>query len=134
MNVTYKVTCKLCPDQEAADNTRGIYLGCTGRSLHVRALEHEDDARDDKQKNAISKHIYINHPEANLASPDLMEVVIVASHRQTLTRVIDEGIRLEQNKNLANSKGEWGRGGGLVRLVPVRSQDRGVEQFTENPD
>ena len=126
MNVTYKVTCKLCPDNDTADNTRGVYLGCTGRSVHVRALEHEDDARDDKQKNAISKHIYNNHPDADLTTPDLMKVTVVASHTKTLTRVIDEGIRLEHNSNLANSKGEWGRGGGLVRLVPIRSQDREV--------
>ena len=132
MNVTYMATCKLCPDKETAETTRGVYLGCTGRSLHVRALEHEDDARDNKQKNAISKHIYINHPEADLTTENIMEATVVASHPSTLTRVIDEGIRLEHNSNLANSKGEWGRGGGLVRLIPMSSHDKVLSPENRN--
>ena len=127
MNITYRITCKSCPNPPAAAESRGQYVGCSGRTLHKRSKEHEDDIRDGKLKNAMAKHYHNSHPEA-VTHEDLIEVELIAHHKDTLTRFVDESLRLEaEGDTLANSKGEWGRGGGLVRLIPMSTQSRQSE-------
>ena len=115
---------KSCPDPEAAAECRGQYVECSGRTLHKRSKEHEDDIRDGRLKNAVAKHYHNNHPDA-VTREDIIDVELITHHKNTLTRFIDESLRLEaEGDTLANSKGEWGRGGGLVRLIPVSTQNR----------
>ena len=97
--------------------------------MHCRSLEHAKEiANDDPNKtdtNAMAKHFAIHHPQER-KNNQIISVKLLARHQNTLTRLIDEGVRLEKETDLANSKGEWGRGGGIVRLQPVR-QDRIVK-------
>ena len=70
----------------------------------------------------MTKHFQAIHPDV----PDPQNhytTEILANHRTVLRRLIDESLRIEKDKNLANSKGEWGRGGGLVRLHSKRTID-----------
>ena len=49
---------------------------------------------------------------------------MLSQHKSTLSRLVEEALRLEKGGNdLANSKGEFGRGGGLVRMHARRTQD-----------
>ena len=136
MNTTYILTCQICrvaieDEDTEADNIESIrdkYIGCTGRSLHARMTEHTDDIKNrqkkKKVKGAMAKHFTLHHDDTHTRDvTNSIETVIVARHSITLNRVIDESLRLEKEPGLTNSKGDWGRGGGLVRLVAVRTQD-----------
>ena len=127
MNTTYKITCLLCPPVPDPNlNLRSTYIGCSGRSLHRRSIEHLKEIQNDDEKkidkNAMAKHFAIHHPN-NRHDSNIISVKLLASHHSTLTRVIDEGIRLERGTDLANSKSEWGRGGGIIRLQPTRQNN-----------
>ena len=121
MNVTYRLDCTTCIPNTEHDNTRNIYLGCTGRNLHIRLIEHSKDKNSQDKKNAMSKHMAAIHPDVPVIQHGVT-ANIVARHRSTLSRLVDESLRLEKETNLANSKGEFGRGGGLVRMHAAKTQ------------
>ena len=100
---------------------RSRYLGCSGRSLHARLLEHRYDIVKRKQKNAMAKHMQAMHPEVTDQYSNVTSRII-GLHHSTLVRVVDESLRLEKGIGLANGKGEFGRGGGLVLMHPARTQ------------
>ena len=111
MNTTYQLTCTLCqPEQNILPEpgSRHIYKGCSGRSLHKRLTEHQDDVRTNNHKNAMSKHMTACHKD--IENPEMhMTAKILSVHNSVLHRVVDECHRLENDQSLANSKGEWGR-------------------------
>ena len=131
MNTTYQIRCNLCPDDQ--EELRSNYIGCTGRSLHCRSNEHKRAIEKGNKKNAMAKHFNNHHPN-NRKDEGIITTKILAKHHSTLTRVIDEGLRLIGNQNLANSKGEWGRGGGLVRLVAHSTQQSSINLDKHNTD
>ena len=55
------------------------------------------------------------HSDKDWRSDIPIRVRQIKSQLKTLRRFMDESLRLEKHGELANSKGEWGRGGGLVR-------------------
>ena len=57
-NVSYEVTCLTC-SEEGREDSKSIYVGCSGKSQHVRSSDHKKDAlnRDNKNPMAMSKHI-----------------------------------------------------------------------------
>ena len=124
MNTTYQVTCTLCGPQEITD-LRGRYLGCTGRTIHVRALEHKKAANKMNTKNAMGKHYKNHHHDVAEKTTNPIAVKIIATHKSVLDRLVDESLRLEKEPLLANSRGEWGRGGGLIRLTAHSTQADG---------
>ena len=69
------------------------------------------------------KHFENVHPEYPWQTEVPIRARVIKYHTSVLHRVIDESIRLERNTGLANSKGEWGRGGGLVRSHSRRTND-----------
>ena len=134
MNCTYNLTCKVCQDQgdEVVIRNRGKYIGCTGRSAHRRGSEHLEAAKKMDVKLAIGKHYRQHHSEVAKTTEEPIVMDILAVHRGVMERFIDEGIRLEQSPHLANSKSEWGRGGGLVRLTAHSTQVDTVCTTTNN--
>ena len=126
MDLTYEVTCKICKTQGGDDElqrTRGKYIGITGRTGHKRGSEHMTAAKNMDIKYGIGKHYSLHHSNVAAITEDPIEMKILSSQPKLLDRLIDEGIRLEKAPQLANSKSEWGRGGGLVRFVAGRTQD-----------
>ena len=71
---------------------------------------------------AIGKHYDQHHSDVAAETEEPIEMRILTKHDKVLVKLIDEGIRLEKAPQLANSKSEWGRGEGLVRLVSKRTQ------------
>ena len=122
-NITYKLKCSLC-EQQGETTTRPWYLGCTGKSLHSRTLDHIKDVKSGDTANSMAKHMAIVHPGARRTTEFGAEVL--AKHNSCLKRFVDESLHIESNKESAcNSKSEWG-GGALVRMVPTggRNEDR----------
>ena len=131
MNISYRLDCKRCHPEPGDVNdinpvNRSIYLGCSGRSLHSRLQEHESDIVDADSTNAMVKHLKAAHPEdEEWRNEQPIRARVIKNHMSTLKRLIDESLRLEANPGLANSKSEWGRGGGLVRNHAKRTNDPG---------
>ena len=116
-NVTYMLTCNQCSGDQV-EGARHQYIGCTGKSLHARNIEHKKDVKGGDLTNAMAKHMDNEHEGVNVG----FKSTVLASHRSCLIRMIDESIRIENGESsvgLANSKSEWGAGA-LVRLVPNR--------------
>ena len=127
---TYRLDCGLChPDEGQVHNinpvNRSIYVGTTGRSLHSRLDDHMDDIKGGLAKNAMVKHLQAIHPEYPWRTEIPVRARTMKYLTKTLTRTIDECLRLEHNTGLANSKGEWGRGGGMVRSHNTRTNNPG---------
>ena len=96
-------------------------MGCTGCSLHVRLQGHMKDLKAANKKNAMVKHFQTVHPNHQWRTGEFVRARVVTKHCNVLTRFIDESLRLEKYQGLANSRGEWGRGGGLIRDHSVRT-------------
>ena len=119
MRTSYRLDCLYChPTEDRIEDIspkdRSIYLGCSGRSMHSRMVDHMKDMKAGDMSNAMVKHMDNVHPNMNWREDMPIRARRIKSHITTLRRLIDESLRLEQYKGLANSKGEWGRGGGLV--------------------
>ena len=124
MRTTYRLDCIYCHPNEGSlaeicPQERSIYLGCSGRSLHSRMVGHIKDIKAGDMSNATVKHLTHIHPDRNWRQEVPVRARRVKTHTTTLRRLIDESLRLEKHQGLANSKGEWGRGGGLVRKHSV---------------
>ena len=129
MNVTYRLDCQHCPEE---NQNRSVYIGCTGKSLHNRVGEHmaKISGKTKKVDNAMAKHMAIHHKDIPKGDREV-KATIVAKHNSTLGRFVDEAVRLTSVGNLANSKGEWGCGG-LVRLIPSRNDKTITYSNTDN--
>ena len=67
------------------------------------------------------KHLANSHPDKPWRTEIPIRARVVKYHNNIMKRVVDESLRLEKHGGLANSKGEWGRGGGLVRQHTART-------------
>ena len=126
MRCTYRLDCLYCHPREGRIGDinpidRSIYLGCSGRSLHSRLLEHQSDVRSGDTSNAMVKHFNNKHMDRDWKKEVPIRARKVKPHNKIMRRLIDESLRLEKNRGLANSKGEWGRGGGLIRDHSMRT-------------
>ena len=119
MNITYQLDCQEC-NINPAGGSRSVYIGCTGKSLHNRTMEHLLKIKGGKETNAMAKHMMTNHPGLQPGERKITAKILKTSST-TMERFVDEAIRLESGTNLANSKSEWGCGG-LVRLESTRTQ------------
>ena len=131
MNVTYQLDCQEC-NINPEGGSRSIYIGCTGKSLHNRTMEHLMKIRGGKQTNAMAKHMMTNHPELQPGERKITAKILKTSST-TMERFVDEALRLESGTNLANSKSEWGCGG-LVRLEATRTQHPTGSQQSQSGD
>ena len=133
MALTYQVTCKLCKDigENEVTTKRGRYIGCTGRTGHKRGSEHMEAATKMTQSYAIGKHYKQHHQLVAKSTQDPIEMKIISVHKTVLEKLIDEGIRLEKAPHLANSKSEWGRGGGLIRLTATSTNTQNTARSTQ---
>ena len=117
-NLTYELSCEQC-ERDGRNDTKHIYIGCSGKSNHARCLEHQKDVRNRDESNSMAKHFakYHNNNPGNFTSR------VKARHKGCLRRFIDESIRIENGEmsfGLANSKSEWGAGR-LVRMTNERT-------------
>ena len=55
---TYAITCNLC-DQ---NNSRGIYIGETGRPLYTRSVEHAENLKNKRKGKPLHEHMNAHHP------------------------------------------------------------------------
>ena len=88
-------------------------------------MKHARDQKNSNNKNAMVKHLKAIHEDEDWRHEQSVRARIIKSHPNTLVRLVDESLRLEAHPGLANSKGEWGRGGGLVRNHTKRTNDPG---------
>jgi hypothetical protein len=112
-NLIYESCCQTCNPSslqvEKSRNTQpriGVYVGETSRSLHERAVEHANDAKDFNPKSHIVKHWMLSHPEMN--SPPKMTFKATSMFKDCLSRQIGEALRIHHSKDtLLNSKSEY---------------------------
>ena len=111
----YSQECMKCKDLQLG---RSVYLGTTGRKLHLRNLEHLSDLQNKRRSNALYKHALNEHPgeQVHFESNPL-----VTGIKYNLDRFIYESLKISeyhanQNVNLLNSRAEWGHRG-LPRLT-----------------
>ena len=108
-NVTYQLTCNQC-EAEQQTETRHMYIGCTGTSMHARGMDHLAKVNSDKTtklKNSMAKHMALQHGGQNVG----FTAKLLSKHNSCLVKFIDEALRIEKGNEefgLANSKSEWG--------------------------
>ena len=98
------------------------YIGTSARSQHARSRDHQKDLMGGNKKNALVKHMQIEHSSAQ---PEFV-MHKLGSYKYNLHRQIFEGLCIEQaseskSTHLLNSRTEWGRAK-LPRLVIANSQ------------
>ena len=113
-NVLYESVCTVCNveidniKKKDIRNMNGVYVGETGRSIHERAKEHQQDAQTHKIESHMYKHWKIEHPE--LEEQPKFKIKIVASFRDALSRQISESVRIDmRGENVLNSRTEYSR-------------------------
>ena len=110
----YSIECIRCKEQQQ----QSVYIGTSGRQLHLRQLEHASDIRHQRRSNALFKHSTNAHPGENV---QFMANPLVTGIKYNLDRFIFESIKISENYNnnnvnLLNSRAEWGHRG-LPRLT-----------------
>ena len=110
--IIYKATCNLCMDINK--ELRYEYIGETSRTLYTRAGQHirvynstvrstgnnpsqDADETDDTLSSWILDHKLKCHPDLNIIDP-LKDFTwgVVKNHRDPLTRVTEEAVRIQQ--------------------------------------
>ena len=106
-NNTYLTECRTC--LERGEKVR--YIGETARSCYERGLEHQRDARGEKEESHVHSHWIERHQGEGETSDQLFRMRIVQGHRAALTRQIQEAVMIanHQGGELLNSKQEYNR-------------------------
>ena len=109
-SVGYKIECKECSNFKSV-----LYHGETSKNGYVRGLKHQESYKYKHRSSALYKHAQSDH-ESRMDVKYSMKVK--SSFRDTLTRQINEGVRINrcQAEVSLNSKSEW-HGPATVRLV-----------------
>ena len=97
-SIVYESRCMSCPK-----SNQPVYIGESGRSLYERALEHIDDAENQRKCSHIFKHWALSHPE--MESRPLFKFTVLKSHKAPLDRQLHEAVRISTHGKL-NSKAE----------------------------
>ena len=86
---------------------KGVYVGESSRSLYERTKEHMDDAKKDAPESHIRKHWIECHPE--MVEMPVFKFKIVKSFRDSLSRQVAEGVRIDLRVGVMNSKTVYSR-------------------------
>ena len=104
MNIGYTIECEECRKE---GKTRA-YEGESCRNLYLRGLEHKRLLETKSKSSVLYKHAIENHTNED---PNKVEfsMKVTGSFRNSLSRIIDEGIRIKERKpeELLNSKCEY---------------------------
>ena len=102
-NIGYTIKCKDC---EKKGLTRA-YEGESCRNMYTRSLEHQRLYKNKHHSSFMYKHALQDHSE----SPDQVKYTmsLAGTHRNSLSRIINEGIRIKERRpeELLNSKREF---------------------------
>ena len=106
----YKISCNRC--SEVVKESKEMYLGQSGRSLHARQQEHAQGLTNSKITCPLVRHNRDTHTGVQLTLKDFtMDKVM--STKDNMTRMIGEGQTIsdaeEGGCKLWNSKGEFGK-------------------------
>ena len=104
-NVGYTIKCKLCKERQIVKT----YEGETARNGHIRGKEHLKGWQNKSKNSVLYRHIQTDHKdEVELVD---YEMKITGKFKTSLSRQIDEGIRIKNRKpeELLNSKAEFFR-------------------------
>ena len=107
-NVVYQADCMLCLKEKGnidGAGDEGRYVGETSRTLSERVGEHGKSLNRMESKSFIFKHWALSHPES--LEPPKFKFSVIRAHKDPLTRLVHESIRISEVDNL-NSKSEWG--------------------------
>jgi hypothetical protein len=99
---------------------RKNYIGITGRSLHVRQLEHMAAMRRGDLKYALARHMAEAH--SNDAVPPTFSMNLISRHNSNLEKAVTEGILIARQdvQFILNKTNEWAQNRGLNRLTAER--------------
>ena len=86
---------------------KGVYVGESSRSLYERTKEHMDDAKKDAPESHIRKHWRECHSE--MVEMPVFKFKIVKSFRDSLSRQVAEGVRIDLRVGVMNSKTVYSR-------------------------
>ena len=100
----YLGQCLICKEQ----GIETLYHGETGSNGVSRLLEHEDDIKKCRLKNAFAKHLEDKHKDRR-GDPTAFSFKIVKTFKKAHERQISEGISIFNTtaKILMNGKSEW---------------------------
>ena len=84
---------------------KGRYIGESYRSLYERSIEHFNMLKNLDLSSFMYKHWAISHK--TLANPPEFRFRVVKKHKDPLSRLIHEAVRIMSSASM-NSKTEWG--------------------------
>ena len=93
-NVVYEYECEL-------DNY--TYVGETSRNFYSRNIEHQNKFKNEKNDSFIYDHQQLMHHGQDPS----MNVKVVRSFKDALSRQIYEGVRIRRSANVMNTKLEY---------------------------
>ena len=99
-NIGYTVICQTCKDKGI---TR-TYEGETARNAHIRGNEHLKDLERKNDKSVLYRHVKKEH--SNEENEVEFKMKTVGRFKTTMSRQINEGIRIQSSETLINSKRE----------------------------
>ena len=100
----YRTQCGEC--KEKGKDT--IYVGESSRTGYERGVEHQNDAKNEKDNSHIATHCKEEHAGRGM---EKFSMKVIRTHKTALTRQIHEAVVIANswNKNLLNSKQEYNR-------------------------
>ena len=100
----YLGQCLICKE----DDITALYHGETGDNGVTRLLQHEDDIKKFRLKNAFAKHLEEKHKDRR-GDPTAFSFKVVKTYKKPHERQISEGLRIFSSEAdiLMNGKSEW---------------------------
>ena len=100
----YLGQCLICKEDDIAT----LYHGETGDNGVTRLLQHEDDIKKFRLKNAFAKHLEEKHKDRR-GDPTAFSFKVVKTYKKPHERQISEGVRIFSSEAdiLMNGKSEW---------------------------
>ena len=95
-------------DKERMEDSRGIYVGESSRSMYERGKEHQKDGKDRAEDSHQWKHWANEHPD--MEGNPRFKFRIIASFSDPLTRQLAESVRIDRRgMEILNSRSEYSR-------------------------
>ena len=100
----YLGQCLICKEDDIAT----FYHGESGDNGVTRLLQHEDDIKKFRLKNAFAKHLEEKHKDRR-GDPTAFSFKVVKTYKKPHERQISEGVRIFSSEAdiLMNGKSEW---------------------------
>ena len=113
-NILYESSCQICQvdgkisEKKRMENSKGVYVGESSRSLYERSKEHQKDGKEHAEDSHQWKHWTSEHQD--IGGDPQFKFRIVSTFRDPLTRQLAESVRIERRGvDILNSKSEYSR-------------------------